>query len=71
MVAIAPELTIGFVRPSWLRSTAVTELNGSPVALTPIARRTAAAPSRSQASANANGLDTLMIVNSVSASPAL
>ena len=35
VVAIAPEFTIGFVRPSSLRSTAARELNGKPVALTP------------------------------------
>ena len=32
-MAIAPELTIGFVRPSALRSTAASELNGSPGAV--------------------------------------
>ena len=69
MVAIAPELTIGFVRPSGLRSTASTELNASPVALTPIRSRIAAGPSRSQTRANTNGFETLMIVNSRSASP--
>ena len=57
------------VRPSALRSTASTELNASPVAFTPIRSRTAAAPSRSHTSANTNGFEMLMIVNSRSASP--
>ena len=70
MVAIAPALTIGFVRPSGLRSTAATELNGRPVPFTPSRSRASSWPSRSQTSANTNGLDTLMIVNSCSASPA-
>jgi hypothetical protein len=71
VVAIAPELTIGFVRPSGLRSTASIELNGRPVLLTPTRSRTASAPSRSHTSAKTNGFDTLMIVNSESASPAV
>ena len=70
MVASAPELTIGFVRPSALRSTASTELKAFPVALTPTRRFSSSGPSRSHASANTNGLETLMIVNSWSASPA-
>ena len=69
-MAIAPALTIGFVRPSALRSTAASELNGRPVALTPTRSRTSSGPSASQTSAKTNGLDTLMIVNSWSASPA-
>jgi len=71
VVAMAPELTIGFVRPSALRSTAAMELNGRPVPLTPTRSRTASGPSCSQTSAKTNGLDTLMIVNSRSASPAV
>ena len=35
VVASAPELTIGFSRPSSLRSTAVIESKGNPVLLTP------------------------------------
>jgi hypothetical protein len=38
VVAMAPALTIGFIVRSALSSTAITELNGSPVALTPISR---------------------------------
>ena len=69
-MAIAPALTIGFVRPSALRSTAASELNGMPVAFTPTGVCSSSGPSRSQASANTNGFETLMIVNSWSASPA-
>ena len=39
VVAIAPEFTIGFVRPSSLCSIAVSELNGRPVPLTPTRSR--------------------------------
>ena len=70
-MAIAPALTIGFVRPSALRSTAASELNGRPVPLTPTRSRSVSGPSSSHTSANTNGLDTLMIVNSWSTSPAL
>ncbi len=69
VVAIAPEFTIGFVRPSPLRSTASSELNGRPVLFTPSFSRAASGPSASHTSANTNGLETLMIENSVSASP--
>ena len=68
-MAIAPGLTIGFVRPSSVRSTASSELNGSPVAFTPTRSRTRSGPRASQTSAKTNGLETLMIVNSTSASP--
>ena len=68
-MAIAPGLTIGFVRPSSLRSTASRELNGSPVALAPMSDRTRSEPSASQTSAKTNGFETLMIANSSSASP--
>ena len=64
VVAIAPGFTIGFVRPSPLRSTASSELNGSPVPFTPSSSRACSGPSASQTSANTNGFDTLMIVNS-------
>jgi hypothetical protein len=60
---MAPELTMGLVRASLLYSRAVTELNGSPVALTPSRARASSAPSSSQTSAKVNGFDTLMIVN--------
>lgn len=68
-MAIAPALTMGFVRPEGARSTAEAELNGSPVGLTPTRRRTASTPSASQTSANTNGLETLIKVNAASASP--
>jgi hypothetical protein len=68
VAAIAPELTIGFVRPSSLRSTAASEWNGRPVALTPKRRRAASAPRTSKIKANTN-FDTLMIENGVSQSP--
>ena len=66
---MAPELTIGFVRPSSLRSTAASELNGSPVALTPNRPRVASAPRTCKTNANTNGFDTLMIENGTSQSP--
>ncbi len=69
MVAIAPGFTIGFVRPSSLCSIASSELNGSPVALTPTALRTASGPTVAQTSAKTNGFATLMSVNSASSSP--
>ena len=70
-MAIAPALTIGFVRPSALRSTAASELNGRPVPFDadPLAHRVRRR-ARSQTSANTNGFETLMIVNSCSTSPA-
>ncbi len=64
VVAMAPELTIGLVRPSGLRSTAATELKAMPVALAPILSRTSCTPSASATNAKMNGFDTLMIVNS-------
>lgn len=70
VTAIAPALTIGLVVPSGLRSMADTELNGSPVAFTPILVRAWSGPSTSKTSANTNGFATLMIVNSCPASPA-
>ena len=69
VAAIAPEFTIGFVRPSGLRSTASSELNGSPVLLTPSFARTSSWPRAWQTSAKTNGFETLMIENSLSASP--
>ena len=64
VVAIAPALTIGLVRPSALRSMAASELNGSPVALAPSFARASSAPSSWHTSANTNGFDTLMMENS-------
>lgn len=69
-VTRAPALTIGLVRPSGLASTAVSESNGRPVALTPTSRRAASAPETSHSSANVNGLTTLITGNGTSASPA-
>jgi len=69
VVAIAPEFTIGFVRPSGLRSIPSSELNARPVAFTPIFCRTASTPRASHTRAKTNGLETLMIVKSYSASP--
>ena len=70
VAAIAPELTMGLVRPSPARSIASSELNGRPVALTPSFTRAASGPSSSQTSANTKGLETLMIAKPRSASPA-
>ena len=67
-VAIAG-LTIGFVRPS-PRSTASSELNARPVALTPIASRTASGPRAAQTRAKTKGFATLMMAKGVSAFPA-
>ena len=69
MVAIAPEFTMGLVRPSGLSSTPARELKGRPVAFTPTLSRISSGPSSSQTRAKVNGLATLMIVNSSSASP--
>ncbi len=46
VVAMAPEFTMGFVRPSGLCSTAASELKGSPVALTPSLSRTSSRAQR-------------------------
>ena len=69
VVAIAPALTIGFVRPLGLRSMPATELNAYPVAFAPSFSRACAAPITWQTSAKTNGFDTLMIENSCSAAP--
>jgi hypothetical protein len=70
VVAIAPELTIGFVRPSGPCSIAVSELNGRPVAFTPSNSRAGSAPIASHTSAKTNGFETLMIAKGTLASPA-
>ena len=44
VAAIAPGFTIGFVRPSALRSIADRELNARPVLLTPSRRRASSGP---------------------------
>ena len=49
---MAPELTIGFVRPSALTSTAASELKAIPVALAPTRERTASQPIVWQTSAS-------------------
>jgi len=67
---MAPAFTIGFDRPSALRSTKTSESNASPVAFTPSFCLTCSAPSSSHTRAKTNGLATLMIVNSYPVSPA-
>ena len=69
MVAIAPALTNGFIVRSSFSSTAISELNGKPVLLTPRRCRAASYPIASQTSAKTNGLETLWIENAVSTSP--
>ena len=63
VVAIAPALAIGLVSRRSLSSTAITELNGRPVLLTPRRSRAVSAPRASQTSANTNGFDTLWMEN--------
>src|SRR5262245_14304519 len=58
VVAIAPALTMGLVRPSMLRSMAVTELKANPVALAPSFARASSAPINSQITAGADDTDT-------------
>ena len=70
VVAIAPGLTMGFVRPSGRSSIAATELNRLPVAFSPTKRATVSGLWVPHMRANTNGLATLMIENSTSASPA-
>jgi len=67
---MAPAFTIGFDRPSALRSTAATESNGNPVAFTPSFCLASSSPRASQTRAKTNGLATLMMVNSCPVSPA-
>ena len=68
--AMAPAFTIGFDRPSGLRSTAAMESNASPVAFTPSSCLTGSSPSTSHTRAKVNGLATLMTANSCPVSPA-
>ena len=69
VLAMAPALTMGLVRPSAWRSMPAKELKPRPVAFMPILALTARGPSRSHTRANRNGLETLMMVNSVVVSP--
>jgi hypothetical protein len=69
VVAIAPGLTIEFVLPSSPCSTAFSESKGRPVLFTPSLSRACSGPSDSHTRAKRNGLETLMIANSCSASP--
>ena len=68
-MAIAPALTSGFIVRSALSSTAISELNGKPVLLTPRRSRASSYPSVSQTRANTNGLETLWIENRAATSP--
>jgi len=67
---MAPGFTMGFVRPSALRSTASSESKGRPVAFAPILSVAASGPIASQTRANTNGLATLMTANLAAVSPA-
>ena len=69
VVAIAPALTNGFIVRSPFSSTAISELKGKPVLLTPSWRRASSYPIASHTRANTNGLETLWIENVVSTSP--
>jgi hypothetical protein len=64
VVAIAPAFTIGFMVRVSFNSTAITELKGSPVLLTPIFLRASHPPSAWHTSANTNGFAILCIENS-------
>ena len=68
-LAIAPGLTIGLVRPSGCVRSRSMALNGRPVPFD-ADRRALLDADHAQTSAKTNGFDTLMIVNSCSASPA-
>ena len=61
VVAMAPEFTMGLVRPSALASMPANELKARPVALAPTAARNASHPMDWQTSAMTKGLETLMI----------
>ena len=70
-MAMAPELTIGFVRPSVAPLHRLDRVEGEAGGVDPEARRAPRrGPSASHTSAKMNGLATLMIVNAASASPA-
>ena len=69
VVAIAPAFTIGFMVRSLFSSTAITELKGSPVLLTPILRRASSQPTAWDTRAKTKGFDTLWIEKGSSASP--
>ena len=59
VVAIAPALTSGLIVLASWSSIAMTELNGSPVALTPSLARASSPPSASRTKANTKGFETL------------
>jgi hypothetical protein len=67
---MAPEFTMGLVRPPGARSTASMELNGRPVASTPTVSPIVFRPTAWQARASTKGLATLMSVKCRAASPA-
>ena len=69
VAAIAPALTRALAVRSAFSSTAITELNGIPVPLTPRRSRASAWPRASTTSAKANTFETLWMENSRSASP--
>ena len=66
---MAPALTIGFIVRSSLSSTAMTELNGRPVPLTPSSSRARVAPISWSTRAKTNGLETLCSEKGCVASP--
>ena len=71
VVVIAPAFTRGLRGSPSLSSTAITELNGSPVLLTPTRRATSECPNSWQTSANTNTLEIDWIENGCAASPTL
>ena len=62
-MARAPAFTIGFMGLPPFNPTAITELNGSPVLLTPIVRHTLSCPSASQTSAKTKAFEMDWIEN--------
>ena len=69
VVAMAPALTMGFMVRSSLSSMAMTELKGSPVALTPRSSAARRSPAVAQTRANTKGFETLWIEKGTMASP--
>ena len=70
VVAIAPAFTMGFIGLPWFSSSAITELKGSPVLLTPTTRCTASCPIASSTSASTKALEIDWIVKGAAVSPA-
>ena len=70
VAAIAPAFTIGLERPSPLRSTASTELNGRPVLFTPSFSLATSSPIAWQIKANRKGFEMLWMLKGCSACPA-